>query len=268
LPELFFILACLCLGALSGFLGGLLGIGGGIVIVPGLLLLFDAQGLFPFNSTLMAVGTSLTVIVFTSLSAGLTQIRASKVLWPVVRIWTPGLLIGGGLASSLAVQLPTGVLRSFIGLFLLLIAAALLASWQPHPGRKLPGPLAGTLMGGGTGLLAGLAGIGGGNMIVPTLVYHNVPMHTATGTSSALGVPIALSAAIGYALAGDEMSITQLGYIYTPAAVAVLGSAMVTAPFGVQFAHRTDAQRLRRYFALLLLGVGARMLWMGLNLFL
>ncbi len=238
----------------------MLGIGGGVIMVPGLLLLFDQLGLFPESATLVALGTSLAVIVFTSTSAARAQIRVGKVLWPVVRAWFLWLIIGGFAASWIAVLLPTTVLRTFIALFLFGVAWIMLASWKPNPARNLPGGIGSALLGSCAGVISGLAGIGGGNIIVPTLVYHNVPMHNATATSSTLGVPVALSATVGYALLGPA-SGSQLGYIFLPAAGVMLVAAVLCAPIGVHFAHRTDATRLKKYFGALLLVVAGRMLY-------
>lgn len=264
LSELFFtfpvVLGCIALGVVAGFLGGMLGIGGGVIMVPGLLLLFDHLGLFPASATLVALGTSLSVIIFTSLAAARSQIKAGKVLWPVVRRLTLTLVIGGFAASWIAVVLPIAVLRTFIALFLLGVAAIMLANWKPNPARNLPGVVGSGLLGGAAGIISGLAGIGGGNVIVPTLVYHNVPMHNATATSSTLGVPVALSAALGYALLGP-ISSSQIGYIYLPATFLMVAAVIVSAPLGVKFAHRTDPARLKKYFAGLLLMVACRMLY-------
>lgn len=258
------LIACLCLGGLAGFLGGLLGIGGGVLMVPGLLLLFDALGLFPATGTLVAVGTSLAVIVFTSLSAARAQIAAGKVFWPIIKAWTPWLVLGGLAASVIAVSLPMAVLRGLISGFLFFVAAVMLANWKPDPARELPGLPGSMALGGAAGVISGLAGIGGGNVIVPTLVYHNVPMHNATATSSTLGVPVALAASIGYALQGG-VSSTQIGYLYLPAVAALLVASVLFAPMGVRFAHRTDAARLKRYFGWLLILVATRMLYTALS---
>jgi len=248
------------LGAAAGFLGGLLGIGGGVIMVPGLLLLFDTLGLFPDQGTLFALGTSLAVIVFTSLSAARVQIQAGKVLWPVIRAWTAWLVVGGLLASFIAVALPGSLLRGMIGAFLLGVAVVMLANWSPRVTRELPGTAGSAALGLSAGLISGLAGIGGGNVIVPTLVYHNVPMHNATATSSTFGVPVALAAALGYALHG-EITTTQIGYIYLPAALALLLASVSCAPLGVRLAHRTNPARLKRWFGALLVVVALRMFY-------
>lgn len=267
LPDIFSIVTllacCALLGSLAGFLGGLLGIGGGVVMVPGLIALFDVLGLFPGTSTLFALGTSLLVVVFTSLSAALSQIRAGKVYWELVKGWAPWVVIGGFAAPWIAAELPLPVLRGFIGLFLLVVAAIMLANWQPAPGRTPPGGLGNALLGTAAGTVSGLAGIGGGNLIVPTLVYHNVPVHNATASSSTLGVPLAAAGTLGYALQGP-ISATQIGVIYLPAALALLITAAAMAPVGVRIAHKTDPAQLKRWFGALLCLVAGRMLYSAL----
>ncbi|MEM7217614.1 MAG: sulfite exporter TauE/SafE family protein [Pseudomonadota bacterium] len=255
-----FFLACAAVGAFAGFLGGLLGIGGGVVMVPALLLLSDALGVFPSQPMLYALGTSLAVIVFTSLSAARAQVRAGKVRWDIARRWAPGLVLGALAASSVAVAVPGWSMRAFVGLFLLGVACVMLTRWQPHPTRTLPGVFGAAVMSSGAGLVSGMAGIGGGNVIVPTLVYHNVPIHNATATSSALGVPVALAGALGYAAYGGWTPVS-LGYVHLPAAVALALTAVIFAPLGVRVAHRLDANRLKRYFGMLLIVVALRMLW-------
>lgn len=268
LPDIFSILTlvscCALLGALAGFLGGLLGIGGGVVMVPGLAVLFDVLGLFPESGTLFALGTSLLVIVFTSLSAARAQILAGKVIWQLVKTLAPWLIVGGFAAGWLAVSLPIPVLRGFIALFLFAVAAIMLANWKPLPGREMPGRVGSAVLGTGAGLISGLAGIGGGNVIVPTFLYHNVPVHNATATSSTLGVPVAAAGALGYALQG-EVTSTQLGFIYLPAAAALVVASVALAPFGVRVAHKTDATRLKKWFGGLLILVASRMLYTALT---
>lgn len=266
MPELDPVLlaACALVGAVSGILGGLLGIGGGVVIVPALLLLFDVRGLELTRAAEVAVATSLAAIVFTSLSAARAQMRRGAVRWPLVRAWTPTLLLGSLASGPVAAMLPPGALPWFIGAFLLLVALIMLAQWKPDPHRELPGPAGTAGLGAGAGLVSGLAGIGGGNVIVPTLVFHNVPMQQASATSSTLGVPIALFGSIGYAIAGWDSEVGlggMLGFVYVPAALAIAILAFACAPLGVALAHRMPANRLKRVFGALLLLVAARILW-------
>ncbi len=258
-----FIGSCVAIGAVSGFLGGLLGIGGGVVIVPLLIVLLDLLAFLPPEDvTAVAVATSLACVVFTSLSAALTQIRARMVEWAVVRRWAPFLVLGSFLAGWVATALPVAVFRGFIGTFLLFVAFVMLTRWRPDPHRSAPGVGLSALLGSAGGLVSGLAGIGGGNVVVPTLVYFNVPVHRAAATSSTLGVPIALAGTLGYVSvgAGTDLGPGMLGYVYVPGFLAIVSAAVLTAPVGVKVAHAVEAQPLRRAFGVLLVLVAGRML--------
>lgn len=255
--------SCVAIGGLSGFLGGLLGIGGGVVIVPALIVLFDMLQVFtPEIATPMAVGTSLACIVVTSASAARAQMRANMVDWTVIRRWVAYLVCGSYLASAVALLLSVGWFRAFIGCFLLFVAFVMLTSWKPNPHRRFPGPWQSALIGTSGGLVSGVAGIGGGNVIVPTLVYFNIPVHRATATSSALGLPIAAAGALGYVINGwnEELHGWALGYVYLPCFLAIGPAALVAAPLGVRMAHRIAPAPLRRLFGLLLIVASGRML--------
>jgi uncharacterized membrane protein YfcA len=268
LDNLGFTIACALVGAVAGFFGGLLGIGGGVIIVPSLILLFDAVGLEDLGgpggngTTLVAVGTSLASIVFTSASAARAQLRAGMVDWTVVRRWTVGLVLGSYLASFIAALLPLAASRALIGLFLLFVSFVMLTSWRPSPHRALPGRVASAVIASGGGLVSGIAGIGGGNVVVPTLVYHNVPVHRAVGTASALGFPIAIAGTLGYVHRGFAETLVAdgfVGYVYWPALLPIVVLSVLTAPLGVAAALRLKPARLRRVFGAILLLVSARM---------
>lgn len=257
----------LAIGSIAGLLGGLLGIGGGVVMVPALILLLElGTGLAPATVTLVAVATSLSCVLGTSLSAATAQVRARKVLWPIVRRWTLPLMAGALLSAWIAAALPMATLRALIAAFLLFVALVMLTRWAPGPHRQAPGPFGAGALGLGCGMISGLAGIGGGNVIVPTLLYFNTPIHQATATSSTLGVPVALAGLSGYAWLGwrsppaGAAEVPGLaGYLYLPASAGLLLAAMACAPIGVRIAHKMDPVPLRRAFGLLLLFVAARM---------
>ncbi len=267
---LYFTIACLSVGALAGFLGGMLGIGGGVVIVPALILLFDRFGLFmpadglDNTSTLIAVGTSLATIIFTSAAAARAQIKARMVDWPIIRTWTIPLMVGSFSAGYVAALMSMPLLRTLIAAFLLFVALVMLASWKPPAQRRLPGTTASALIGGGAGLVSGIAGIGGGNVIVPTLVYLSTPVHRATATSSTLGFPVALAGTLGYISRGwaeTSFSDGALGYVYLPAFAALITTTILCAPIGVRAAHKLPALTLRKLFGALLFVVALRMLY-------
>lgn len=266
--HFFFIGSCVAIGAASGFLGGLLGIGGGIVIVPLLIVLLDLLAFLPPDDvTAVAVATSLACVLFTSMSAARAQIRARMVDWHIVRRWTPFLILGSYLAGWVATALPVLVFRGLIGAFLLFVAFVMLTRWRPSAHREPPGLGLSAALGSAGGLVSGIAGIGGGNVVVPTLVYFNVPVHRATATSSTLGVPIALAGTLGYVTVGlgQDLGAGMMGYLYIPGFLAIVSAAVLTAPLGVKAAHAIEAQPLRRAFGLLLVLASARMLYTAIN---
>lgn len=262
MSELFF-LSCLAIGLASGFLGGLLGIGGGIVIVPTLIMLFDGLGLFAVeHSTPVAVATSLTCIIFISVAAAYTQLKSDKVEWPIVKKWAAPLVAGALLAGYIAPQLPMPVLRSFIGVYLGFVSAVMLTNWKPDPHRRFPGTTAAGGIGLSAGLVSGIAGIGGGNVMVPTMIFFNTPVHRATATSSALGAPLATAGALGYILFAQDFVPRpdyMIGYVHLPSFLAVVTGAVIAAPLGVRVAHRIQPQPLRRLFGALLILAAVRM---------
>ncbi|MEQ8783549.1 MAG: sulfite exporter TauE/SafE family protein [Roseibium album] len=259
-----FIGSCVGIGALSGFLGGLLGIGGGVVIVPLLIVLLDLLAFLPRDDvTAVAVATSLACVLFTSASAAVTQMRARMVDWHIVRRWAPSLILGSYLAGWIATALPLLVFRGLIGGFLLFVAFVMLTRWRPSAHSQPPGVALSAALGSAGGVISGIAGIGGGNVVVPTLVYFNVPVHRATATSSTLGVPIALAGTLGYVSVGwgQDLGPGMIGYLYLPGFLAIVSAAVLMAPVGVKTAHAVPAQPLRRAFGVLLVIVSTRMLY-------
>lgn len=259
-----FILAALSLGAVAGFLGGLLGIGGGIVIVPVLFSLFVSNGIETTLALKMAIATSLSTIIFTSMASIKAQLPYQAINWSIVKTWTPFILFGSFCTAFVAEYFSSQVLRTAIGCFLLFAAIVMLLRWKPKPHRTLPGPFGTMMISGWIGFTSALAGIGGGNIIVPTLTWFNVPMKNTTATSSTLGLPIALFGSAGFVVSG--LDVTQLpefsfGYVYLPALVLVATMTFLCAPLGVSVAHKVPSDRLKQGFGLLLLIVAVKMLF-------
>jgi uncharacterized membrane protein YfcA len=251
------------LGAVAGTLAGLLGIGGGIVIVPGLALLLAGGTVPPDRLMQVAVGTSLATIVVTAISSIHAHHRRGAVRWPIVARMTPGIVVGAIAGALVADALPTRTLAIAFGVFLLLVAARLAFGGQPQPHRLLPGALGLNAAGGGIGTVSSLLGIGGGTMTVPLLTWCNVPLREAVATSSACGLPIAIAGALTFAFAGADvpgMPAASTGYIHWPAFIAVAPLSMLFAPLGARIAHSVPVNVLRRGFALFVLVVGVRML--------
>ncbi len=190
------------LGLLVGFVAGLLGVGGGLLIVPVLIWMLHAQGLAVGMEPQLALGTSLASILFTSLSSVRAHHRHGAVVWPLVRRIAPGIVLGTLAGAMLAAQMSAWALKVFFVVFLFYAAIQMWLDFKPAPQRVLPGIAGTTLAGSVIGAVSSWVGIGGGTLSVPFMLWHNVPLHRAIATSAAIGFPIALAGAIGYVLGG------------------------------------------------------------------
>lgn len=251
------------LGAVAGILAGLLGVGGGIVIVPMLVFAFGWQGLPQDVIMIMALGTSMGSIMFTSISSALAHSRGKGVNWDVVRAITPGILAGTFCGSFLASQVPGRFLQLFFVAFLAFVVFQMLGGKKPEPSRHLPGTMGMTCAGGAIGIVSSLVGIGGGTLSVPFLLWNNVEMRKAIGTSAAIGFPIALAGCFGYLVNGwsaENLPTYSIGYLYLPALFGIVAVSMFTAPIGARMAQTLPVPKLKKCFAVLLIAVGVRML--------
>jgi len=251
----------LCLGAVAGTLAGLLGVGGGLVIVPVLALVFRHSGIDEALIMHLAIGTSLATIVFTSISSVRAHHRRGAVLWPLVWRLSPGIVIGALLGAWVADSLHSLALQRVFGVFELLVAVQMAMGLRPAPHRGLPGSTGMTAAGGLIGTISAIVGIGGGTLTVPFLSWCNVAMRNAVATSSACGLPIALAGAVGFVLTGlDEASLPEWssGFVYWPAFLGIVIASVAFAPLGAALAHRLPAMGLKRVFAVLLTVIGIR----------
>lgn len=258
-----FLLAYLGLGAFAGILAGLLGVGGGIVIVPVLTFLFTSQGLPAPYIAHLALGTSLATIIFTSISSLRAHHARGAVDWQVVRRISAGIVIGTLAGSWVAAQLSTTSLKVFFVIFIYYVATQMLLNIRPKPSRQIPGTGAMFGVGGVIGWVSSLVGIGGGSLSVPFMVWCNMSMHNSIGTSAAIGLPIALAGAAGYAangLAAGPLPPWSLGFVYLPALAGVSLASVVTAPLGARLAHSLPVAKLKKSFALLLIVMGTKLL--------
>lgn len=253
----------LLVGASAGLLAGLLGVGGGLILVPALVYSFHQLGIHPEHIMPMALGTSLGAIVLTAISSLVAHHRRGAVLWPVFRGLAPGLLLGALSGAVLASLFGNSTLRIIFGLFELLVAAQVAISWVPAAHRALPGRWGQSIAGTVIGALSALLGIGGGTLSVPFLTWCNVPMRQAIATSAACGLPIALAGAAGYMLHGwhlDGLPNGATGYLYWPALLPITLASITTAPLGARLAHTLPVPLLKRLFAGVLVVIGVKML--------
>lgn len=261
--SLAFIAAYLVLGLVAGVMAGLLGVGGGLIMVPFLTWAFIEQGFPPAYNIHMALGTSLAVIVFTSISSLRAHHGHGAVRWDAVRRIAPGIVLGTLVGSMAAARLPDSGLKWFFTLFLLYAATQMLLGFKPKPHRELPGWPGMSLAGGVIGMVSSWVGIGGGTLSVPFLTWCNLRFQEAIGTSSAIGFPIAIAGAIGYALSGrstPDMPEFSLGFIYLPALAAIALGSVISAPWGASLTHRLPVARLKKIFAGLLYLLALRMI--------
>jgi len=258
------ILMYLGVGAIAGILAGLLGVGGGLVIVPMMVITLTWQGIPQEHIMHLALGTSLASIIFTSVSSFMAHHRRGAVQWEVVRQIMVGILLGTFLGATLAARLSTGVLKGIFIVFLYYMGIQFLLDRKPKASRTLPGPWGMFGVGIIIGVVSAFVGIGGGSLSVPCMIYCNVPVHTAIGTSAAIGFPIAVAGAVGYlvnGLAAVNLPPWCLGYIYLPALLGIAGCSILTAPLGARLAHSLPVNRLKQVFAVLLLIMGTKMLF-------
>jgi uncharacterized protein len=246
------IVELLLLGIAVGFLAGLLGIGGGMMMVPFLSIILTSKGYPSDYAIKIAVATSLAAIALTSLSSLRAHHRRGAVQWPIVRLLAPGIVLGSLAGAQLAVALPGRVLNVLFAIFVAFSATQMFMNRKPKPTRTLPGSLGTFSVGGLIGLLSSLVGAGGAFISVPFMTWCNVKIHDAVGTSAALGFPIALAGTLGYIWAGQgvpQMPPGSVGCLYLPGLVIISLASISTAPWGARTAHRMDIRPLKKVFA-------------------
>ena len=265
--DLLFAVELLALGCVTGVLAGLLGIGGGMLLVPALTFLFTQQG-FPHEFIVkMAVATSLGTILFTSLSSVRAHHKRGAVLWGVVKLLAPGVVVGSLVGAQIAKLLPSALLAMIFAVFVAYSAVQMFIGKKPKPSRELPQGAG--MFGAGTviGTLSSIVGAGGGFISVPFMAWCNVPIHAAVATSAALGFPIALAGTVGYIYAGwglHNVPAGAFGYLHMPALVLIAVGSVFFAPIGARLAHSMDVKQLKRAFAMLLFVLAAYMASKGL----
>ena len=257
------LLFYLTLGLFAGVMAGLLGVGGGLIIVPTLAWIFHHQQVDDAIVMHLAIGTSLATIVVTSISSVRAHHRRGAVLWPIFWRLTPGIVVGAWLGAAIADALPSAVLSKVFAVFVLTVAAQMGFGAKPAPHRELPGTAGMLTAGGVIGAVSAIVGIGGGSLTVPFLTWCNIAIRQAVATSSACGLPIALAGALGFVVTGLNATGRpdwSLGYVYGPALVGITLTSMLSAPLGAKLAHTLPTEMLKKVFAAFLTLVGVKML--------
>jgi uncharacterized protein len=252
------------LGIFSGFVAGLFGVGGGLMLVPILFMMFAAQDFPTAHLMHLALGTSMTTIVFTSISSMRAHHSHGAVRWDIVRAMAPGLLLGTFGGSLLAGVVPTRPLVMVFTGVVYYAALQMILDFKPQAHRQLPGAVGLFAAGGGIGVVSSLVAAGGGFLSIPFMLFCNVLIHSAVGTSSALGFPIAVAGMVGYIIAGSGASGLPdyaLGYVYLPATLCIVALSMLVAPFGARLAHRLPMKQLKRTFGVFLALLASKMLY-------
>lgn len=269
MPTPLLIVELAALGLVTGFLAGLLGVGGGMLIGPFMTLILSAQGVSADLAVKMAIATSMATIMFTSVSSVRAHHQRGAVRWNIVKGLAPGIVLGGAIAGAGVFALLKGTTLAIVfALFVSFSATQMFLDRKPRPGRQMPGTAGQLATGSLIGFLSGLVGAGGGFISVPFMVAHNVAIVNAVATSAALGFPIALANTVGYVVSGTAVAglpSGALGYVWLPGLVVIASCSVLTAPLGARTAHRLPVAQLKRVFAVLLYSLAAYMLWKGLR---
>ncbi len=257
-------LSYLCLGAIVGFFAGLLGIGGGLIMVPVLSFIFSYQN-FPSDRIMhIALGTSMAAIIFTSISSLYTHHTHKAVNWHIVKYMVPGIIVGTIGGATIVNSLSSRFLSIIIAIFIFYAATQVLLNIAPKPSRQLPGKAGIFTVGSIIGGISSLVAIGGGILTVPFLSKCNVKLQHAIGTAAAVGLPIAITGTIGYIAYGivqtQVLPEYSLGYVYLPALVGIVLVSMITASLGARATHVVNVSTLRKIFVLLLYLLGTKII--------
>ena len=249
-------------GALVGFLAGLLGIGGGMTLVPVLAAMFAAQSFAPDHSVHLALGTAMASIVFTSSASVREHHRHGAVDWQIVKRMVPGMLLGALISTVATGWIAQRTLALAFAVIVYAGATQILIGRKPAAHATMPG--APVVFGVGTiiGVISGLVSAGGTFLTVPFMLYCGLRMHTAIGTGAAIGIPVAIIGTVGYIISGWHVAALpswSIGFIYLPALALLVAGSIVTAPMGARYAHKLPVNTLRRVFACLLYVLATKM---------
>lgn len=259
------VAALLATGVVAGILAGLLGVGGGIVIVPVLYHLFTLLQVDPSVRMHVAVGTSLATIIPTSISSALAHRRKGNVDAALVKRLLPSVIVGVVIGNFLSAHLSGRVLTGVFAVMALLVAANMAFRREGFAIRDgLPGVVGTSVLGTVIGGISTLMGIGGGTLSVPILSAMRIAMHRAVGTGALIGTIISIPGAIGFLLSGMDVPLRppgSVGYVNLLGFAMIVPATLLTTRWGVNLASKVDGRRLRQLFALFLTITAARMLY-------
>lgn len=262
LPLLPLITLLILIGAFAGVIGGLLGVGGGIVLVPAFFYAFTQLGFQGDQLMQVCVATSLATIIVTSLRSLAAHHHKGAVDWTVLRTWAPALILSAALGTLIAARVPSTTLQAVFGT-LAGLAGLWMAFGRDHwrLGPTLPAEPARSLYAAAIGLFSAMMGIGGGTFGVPLLTLYNLPIHRAVATASGFGVLIAVPSVLGFLLLPvTDAPPGTVGAVNLPAFLVVIATTTLTTPLGVRLAHAMNPKPLKRAFALFLTLVALNML--------
>jgi hypothetical protein len=257
-------LACTLLGAVVGFFAGLLGIGGGLIIVPVLVYLLPLLGISAELAFPMALATSLASIIFTSTSAAFAHHKNGNIPWPIAQRLVITVAIGAMLGAVIAGMLSLKALTLIFASAVIILAAYMFLSIKVERSVALPSNWVLQLIGLFTGVLASLMGIAGGAILVPILMYYSLSMRQAIGVATASGIIVALFGALGYVIIGlgqSDLPPWSIGYIYLPALLGIVLTSSLFAPLGVKAGAKLSLPYLKKGFAIFLMLVAIKMMW-------
>lgn len=252
----------LCVGAFAGVLAGLLGVGGGIILVPAFYYVFSAIGYDSPQLMQMCLGTSLATIIVTSVRSVLSHNKKGAVEWAILRTWAPGIAVGALIGVLVVSSLRSAVLQSIFGVLGIAVGLYMtLGKSHWRLGSEMPTGIKRAILSPVIGFLSVLMGIGGGSFGVPTMTLFSVPIHRAVATAAGFGVLIAVPSVAG--LLFVEMAVAPpftVGAVNFVAFFIIIAMTMITAPIGATIAHKLDPKPLKRIFGVFLTLVALNML--------
>ena len=260
---LFIFISCIVLGTLAGFLAGLLGIGGGLIVVPILVYLLPQLGISGEVIMPMALATSLSAIVLTSSSAALAHHKNQNIPWEITKPLMFVVAIGALLGAFIADHLSAQALTHFFAVAVIVLASYMLASIRSQRSKPMPTQIMLQIISFITGVVASLMGMAGGAILVPVLSYFGVPLRHCIGIATVCGVMVAMFGSIGYIISGLNNALLpswSLGYIYLPALLGIALTSSLLAPVGVKYASKLPVQTLKKFFAVFLIAVAIKMI--------